>query len=277
MSIFTSVDVSKVPDQLTLAFYAFFIFAATLANKLHVPFLTRDGGLLTYSKFANGVNFGPTVGSRPGMVVLYTPAMLIGLVGLMQSGAPLAAIFHNRAALVSAMMFVHFAKRALECAFLHKYSGKMPVTTVVTIAAFYSIIALCAVHYSGLAAPISSPDLPGGLLSSVGLLLFAIGLLGNFFHHYLLATLRKPGETTYKVPHGGFFDIAGGVACPHYLFELIGWGGVALTSQHVVMVTNFAAMFFYLCDRAMAQSEWNRTVLKEKYPKTRKHIFPMVF
>jgi very-long-chain enoyl-CoA reductase len=203
------------------------------------------------------------------MVGLYAPAMLVGMYSM---GSPLG----NRAQLVSFMIAVHFAKRVLECAFLHKYSGKMPLTTAVTIAAFYGIIAMCACHFAGMAEPIQRSG-PQSMLRWVSLLLFTIGLLGNFYHHYLLATLRQPGETTYKVPHGGFFDLLGGVATPHYTFEIVGWVGVALASQHYVMVMNLVAMVIYLMDRAVAQSEWNRTALKEEYPKTRKHIFPMVF
>ena len=61
--------------------------------------------------------------------------------------------------------------------------------------------------------------MPWGL--PVGLALFGVGLLGNFYHHYLLATLRSPGETKYKVPRGGCFEY---VAAPHYFFELLRFG-----------------------------------------------------
>lgn len=84
---------------------------------------------------------------------------------------------------------------------------------------------------------------------------------------------RKPGETGYKVPRGGLFEL---VAAPHYLFELVGWAGVAVASQHALCAGFFAAMALYLADRAVAQSEWNRRKL-EDYPKVRKHLVPFVF
>ena len=89
--------------------------------------------------------------------------------------------------------------------------------------------------------------------TSIGL--FAIGLFGNFYHHHLLATLRKPGETGYKLPRGGAFEL---VAAPHYLFELIGWGAVAYAIDHIVIVGVFLAQCAYLAERAKAQTEYNR-------------------
>lgn len=43
-------------------------------------------------------------------------------------------------------------------------------------------------------------------LATIGSLMFVVGQLGNLYHHYLLATLRKPGEKGYKVPRGGLFE-----------------------------------------------------------------------
>ena len=50
--------------------------------------------------------------------------------------------------------------------------------------------------------------------------MFAVGSAGNLYHHHLLASLRKGGDTGYKVPMGGLFEL---VAAPHYLFELVAW------------------------------------------------------
>lgn len=272
---FGAPDFSARADQLAIFFLVFYTFIATLGNKLNIPFLTRDGALLTYSKFAQGVKVGPDLPSQFGMMMMYAPSMMIGAYNLVLIGALTpAAILSNRGALLSAMVTIHMGKRVLECAFLHKYSGTMPLSSSAFISVFYSIISIMAVHYATLGEPISAKN---EMMRSVAVLLFAIGLLGNFYHHYLLATLRQPGETGYKVPHGGFFDLLGGVATPHYTFELVGWLGVALAAQHMLLVASFVAMTCYLCDRAMAQSEWNRIALKEEYPKTRKHIFPMVF
>ena len=97
--------------------------------------------------------------------------------------------------------------------------------------------------------------------------------VGNLYHHYLLATLRKPGEKGYKVPRGGFFEY---VAAPHYLFELMGWMGIVLMAQHAVTLLYFLAMAVYLADRSIGQDEWNRKKIP-LYPKNRKRMIPGVF
>jgi len=272
----TGLDLGSGLDQALVGFYVFFIFTGSLANKLNVPFLTRDGGLITYSKFASGVSFGPNVSTRNGMMFLYTPGILIALYFFVQIGIFIpAAIMENRGALMAVLIAVHFAKRVFESAFVHKYSGTMPVTTCLTITSLYAIMSPAHCYYAQLAPPFKTA--PGELLRSIGLVLYVVGILGNFYHHYLLATLRKPGETGYKVPHGGFFDLLGGVATPHYFFELIEWLGVALVSQHVNSFMLLVGMFLYLADRATAQTEWSKTALKDEYPKTRKHMIPMLF
>ena len=51
-------------------------------------------------------------------------------------------------------------------------------------------------------------------------LLFVAGQVGNAYHHWLLANLRKPSskgqgqeDKAYKAPKGGLFSH---IVCPHY-------------------------------------------------------------
>ena len=256
-------ELSEPLDLAVVGLLAFFIPVAILANRVNLPFLTRGGGLLSYSKFAKGVTFGIALPSRLGMLILYAPAAAIA--GFMLRDTPSG----SRQELVAWMMVAHFGKRSLECLFLHKYSGSMPLASSVFICFFYSVTSFASVHFSGRVAADSLA--PWGL--PVGLALFGVGVAGNFYHHYLLATLRKPGEKEYKVPRGGCFEY---VAAPHYFFELLGWAGVAATSQHSLCAGFFVAMAVYLADRAEAQSEWNRRKL-DNYPSARKHLVPFVY
>lgn len=274
----TLPDMNQPLDVAVVAFFAIMTVVAGTANRWQIPFLTREGGLLTYAKFAEGVTFGFAVPSRVGMTLLYTPACAIGLYNLQRLTK--GNILEDRAALASLLMVMHFGKRMLECLFLHKYSGTMPLATSPFIAFYYSVVSFCCTHYSGMSPPFAASGAQGWAFCFFGLQCFVVGQGGNLYHHYLLATLREPGETEYKVPRGGFFDLWGGVACPHYFFELIAWLGVALVSQHVVPVMILICMTVYLFDRAVAQSEWNWEKFGDEgveYPKSRKHIIPMVF
>ena len=263
---FTMPDLSNPLDIAMVTFLVVFIPIAGLANRVDLPFLSRGGGLLSYSKFAKGVTFGISLPSRLGMLTLYFPSVIIAYV--MLQGTQEAPI-GSRQPLVAQMMIAHFGKRSLECLLLHKYSGSMPLASSLFITFFYSTETFAAVHYAGLVEVSSYVSwwLPTGLA------LFGVGLAGNFYHHWLLATLRKPGEKGYKVPRGGGFEY---VAAPHYFFELVGWLGVAAVSQHIICIGFFMAMATYLMDRAMAQSEWNNRKL-DNYPKARKHLVPFVF
>ena len=111
------------------------------------------------------------------------------------------------------------------------------------------------------------------------LALFGIGLAGNFYHHFLLAKLRKDSKKAdgarYIAPKGGLFNF---VAAPHYLFELIGWLGIAVVAQHMNAYLVFMSMTSYLTGRAVSQNAWNRSKFsKEEWPGTRKNIVPFIF
>merc|ERR1712086_955457 len=114
----------------------------------------------------------------------------------------------------------------------------------------------------------------------LGTILFAVGLLGNLYHHYLLALLRsagtsKSGTKEYQAPRGGFFEF---VAAPHYLFELIAWFGIAVASQQITSYLAFLGMVSYLTARSHNQNEWNKKKFDENdWPSSRKNLIPFVF
>jgi very-long-chain enoyl-CoA reductase len=258
----TYPDPTEMLDAMMLCLLGFFTFAGLLANMCKIPFLMREGGLFTYSKFAAGVNFGPNVPSRVGMLLIYGPAWLISAYYWLYIATS------SRTELVALLTAIHFFKRCFECAFIHRYSGSMPLASSLNISLFYCLLSFSGCYYSSKAQPLSEEEFP-----YVNVSLFAIGLLGNFYHHWLLASLRKTGEKKYSVPQGGLFSY---VAAPHYFFELIGWLGLALTSAHFIPLLSFVSMTVYLFDRAMGQTSWNQKTFKD-YPRSRKHIIPFVF
>ena len=194
------------------------------------------------------------------MFMLYFPACVYAVTRLEQTG---------RARVIAIMVMVHFLKRCLECLFVHRYSGKMPVASSAFISFFYTLLAFSCSYFTESVATGKFEN----WCEVWGYRLFFVGILGNGYHHYLLATLRKPGEKGYKVPRGGFFEF---VATPHYFFELIGWYSISLASQHAMVFLFAFAMSVYLFDRAVAQSDWNRRKIPG-YPKSRKVIVPFVF
>lgn len=250
-------------DFFVAAYLVVFTLLAGGANFLNLPLFNRaSGGMLSYSKFAKNIKFGIDVPSRLGMTLLYLPAVPVAYMTLQNHpDSP-------RAALMAVLMIVHFGKRTLECLFLHKYSGSMPLTSSIFISSWYTPLSYFCVHYAARARPMKVGHVP-----VVALGLFLTGVAGNGYHHWLLANLRKPGEKGYKIPMGGFFPL---VAAPHYFFELIGWVGVTLVSEHLLIAGATFGMTVYLFDRAVGQTLWNRRKL-ENYPETRRHIVPYIF
>jgi 3-oxo-5-alpha-steroid 4-dehydrogenase 1 len=267
-SIYTLPDFTSNMDTGFFALGASSCLLGIFANNdsLNLPFLSRSGGLLAYSKFAEDVKLGLSVPSKLGMTLLYLPSTLLAAYCYSAGHC-----VNQRSEICAALMGFHFGKRTLECLFLHKYSGKMPFMTSITVTSFYSAFTFSTCLFGGKSEfPLDFND----SYTIAGLALCAIGQAGNFYHHYLLANLRKPGEKEYKVPKGGLFTY---IAAPHYLFELVSWLGASLVARHLNSFMVFASMSCYLFERADAQHLWNRMKLKDKYPMDRLRILPFIW
>merc|ERR1712195_109726 len=70
---------SEPLDVFILVLGVGFALLAGSANLMQLPFLTRTGGLLTYSKFASGLKMKGMIPSRVGMMMLYAPAMCLAI------------------------------------------------------------------------------------------------------------------------------------------------------------------------------------------------------
>lgn len=127
------------------------------------------------------------------------------------------------------MIILHFLKREFETIFIHRFSlATMPVRNVFKNSAHYWLISGFLIAwatyspYSATAAP-SNPA-----LTYAGLLLFAIGELGNLNTHLVLRGLRSQGGTERGIPRGLGFDW---VTCPNYMFESLAWLAVLMVNR----------------------------------------------
>jgi protein-S-isoprenylcysteine O-methyltransferase Ste14 len=221
--------------------------------------------------------------SRFAMMVIYTPALLVSTLILI-----LPFVITDPSpnlpspSLPTALCVIHFAKRCLEVLFLHSYSGRTDRSTPSIIGVYYALVTVLIAYASGgngdgISALLSEPN---NQRITIGTTLFCVGLIGNWYHHYLLAKLRNTkqktdNESKYVAPNGGLFEY---VATPHYLFELIGWLGVAIVSNHLNVYLVFASMASYLGGRSVAQNEFNRGRFGEReWPRDRRNLIPFVF
>lgn len=199
--------------------------------------------------------------SRAGMTLVYG----LPLVALFAGGSPYLSSPTAYQLVVLACLFAHFVKRLLESWFLHKYSGPMNPLAAVAVSCFYSLTTFFPAYINR--RPVSEID----TFVIPGLGIFLVGEIFNFIHHKILADLRR-ATMGYVIPRGGLFDL---VACPHYLFEIVSWFGLALIFRHYSMFLFFSLMVIYLIIRSLLTLKWYREQFPD-FPPDRKAIFPFI-
>jgi len=222
-----------------------------------------------FVKFEDNEKKNYMINSRDGMTIIYLPALIVSATIFVLSND---VSFLPQQTLAGKFIVIHFLKRILEVFFLHKYSGKVSRGLSTTIGIYYAVA-------STLILFVANPVYTNDFTTVLGKGLFLIGMVGNFYHHKILASLRnldsEKKEKMYVAPRGGLFDFA---AAPHYMFELLGWLGIAVAANHLNAYLVFTSMTSYLAGRAVSQNEWNRAKFSEKdWPPTRKNMIPFIF
>jgi len=154
--------------------------------------------------------------------------------------------------------------------FVHKYSGGTVLDSAISISLGYFVSTASIIYAQTLTQGISEPPVD---LKYPGILLFLIGISGNFYHHYLLSKLRGEGEREYRIPKGGLFEL---VICPHYLFEIMGFLGVSFISQTSYAISFTLGTIFYLMGRSYATRRWYLSKF-EDFSEDVKALIPYVF
>jgi hypothetical protein len=230
--------------------------------------MIKDPSAMPWSKFAIGYAFKMPCSARTGMLMKYIPALCFGFYW----GAV------NSPDAVTAVILIHFAKRIIEVLVLHDFSGSPTEEgpACALIGSFYAMVSWLFLRVGARASP---PAV------TCGVVLSAVGMIGNLFHHILLKNLRSKGLTagtgaratavkTYHVPRGGLFEF---VACPHYLFEILTFAGAACMTQsvHTSLVVFWVTSM--LTARSVSTTRWYVEKFGPEYPQSRRHIIPFIF
>jgi steroid 5-alpha reductase family enzyme len=107
-----------------------------------------------------------------------------------------------------------------------------------------------------------------------GLALFFFGFVVNIQSDNILINLRKPGETGYKIPYGGFYRY---VSCPNYFGEIMEWVGFAIMTWCIPGLIYMLWVALPLFAQAIEAHRWYNDKFGDEYPKNRKAIFPGIF
>ncbi|HUH98372.1 MAG TPA: DUF1295 domain-containing protein [Anaerolineales bacterium] len=106
-----------------------------------------------------------------------------------------------------------------------------------------------------------------------GAVLFVVGFGLNRWADNTLRKLRRPGETGYRIPHGGLYRY---LSCPNYLGEIVEWCGWALATWSVPGLAFAVWTFANLAPRAWSHHRWYFEQFRD-YPAERKALIPGIW
>lgn len=212
--------------------------------------------------------WGPTVKARVGWVVMEAPSPICFGAVYWWSGGGVDAV----PLLLGGLWMLHYLYRSFIFPFRMRGGDKgKPLLTVAMAFAFNVANGSVNAYAITTLAPHLVAD---GALSAVhlwaGVGVFAAGWVINQQSDAILLGLRKPGETGYKIPHGGLYRW---VSCPNYLGELLEWIGFALAAWTPAAALFAAFTFANLFPRALSHHRWYREQFAE-YPAHRKALVP---
>lgn len=216
---------------------------------------------------------GVPVNSTLGWIVMESPSVLVFAACFFIAGPPEAIA----ARVLFVLWQIHYVYRTYVFPFLRRSRGSrsMDLSVAGSAIAFTTINAYLNGRYLFTFAPSGKYD--ASWLAEprflVGVTMFAAGLAINIGSDRILLGLRRPGETDYRIPHGGLFRW---VSCPNYLGELIEWTGWAVMTWSLPGLVFALWTAANLVPRARAHHRWYQERFPE-YPPERRAILPWVF
>ncbi|MFO0619567.1 MAG: DUF1295 domain-containing protein [Polyangiaceae bacterium] len=213
--------------------------------------------------------WGASMSQRLGWVVMESPAFF-GFLALFLMGP------HAREPVpvaLAALWLTHYAQRTFVFPARIRAKDKRTPVAIVATAFGYNILnaVVCAPSASAFeardAAWLADPRF------IVGAALFVAGFIGNVVCDEQLRRLRAVGDTTYRVPRGGLFEL---VSSPNYLCEIVEWSGWALASFSLGGLAFALYTIANLAPRARSNHAWYRERFPD-YPAGRKALVPFLW
>jgi very-long-chain enoyl-CoA reductase len=208
-------------------------------------------------------------------LVLFLRGSIFPHIPVPQLAADASGPLSSSQQLLFGMLMLHFIKRELETAFVHKFSAStMPARNIVKNSAFYWLLAgllsaLDVYHPRSLAAREQAP-----VVNYLGLALYGFGEAMNAAVHWHLAGLRSAGGTERKIPRGWGFGL---VTCPNYMFEVIAWVGMIVVSRSWAVTLFIAVGTAQMRVWAIGKERNYRKEFGEKYKNKKWVMLPGFF
>lgn len=212
--------------------------------------------------------WGPAIGQRLAWVLMELPAVALWA-GIYFMGA------HRFDAAPLGLLFLwqlHYVSRTFVFPFRIRAEGKTtPVSIVAMAIAFNTLNAYVNARWvSELGSYPASWLVDPRFIVGAGC--FLVGFAINQHADAILMKLRRPGETGYKIPHGGLYRF---ISCPNYFGEMLEWAGFAIASWSLPGLAFALYTVANLAPRAVAHHRWYREKFPD-YPRGRKALLPFV-
>jgi len=213
--------------------------------------------------------WGPMIDRRLGWIIMETPSLagflLFFALGDRNNGAVYLVFL--------GLWSVHYFHRSFIFPFQMRGNKKSQTLAPVAMAVFFNI---GNAYINGRWIFSLGPGYTESWLIDprfmVGLSLFVAGFVICKHSDHVLAKLRGPGETGYKVPEGGLFRF---VSCPNYFGEIVEWTGWAIATWSLAGLTFAVWSFANLFPRALSHHRWYKKEFAD-YPAGRKAVIPFV-
>ncbi len=217
-------------------------------------------------------DFGPTINARLAWCLMELPSPIIFSLTFLFGG--------NQASTAMWVFFclwnIHYINRSLIYPFRQKDTNKtMPMAIMWSAIGFNIMNGFLNGFYLGHICDVEkySTAWLTDIRFEFGLILFLIGMFINIQSDNILLSLRKPGETAYRIPQGGLFQY---VSCPNLFGEIIEWTGYALMLWSAPALSFAVWTMANLLPRAISHHHWYLDKFGETYPKKRRAVFPFI-
>ena len=213
--------------------------------------------------------WGPRISARLGWVVMESPSAVLFFLWFVYGHGFKGGV----AWLFVALWETHYIHRTYLFPFRMRGKGKrMPLFIALSAIVFN----LYNSYLNGRHLGVYGGDYTTAWLTDprflLGVALFTAGLGINLHADKVLFSLRKPGETGYKIPRGGLYRW---ISCPNYFGELVEWTGWAVATWSLPGLVFAVWTAANLVPRALSHHRWYREEFEE-YPAERKAVIPFV-
>jgi 3-oxo-5-alpha-steroid 4-dehydrogenase 1 len=212
-------------------------------------------------------DWGPTIPNRVGWVIMEIPSLIVFILAFLLGPngiQPVTWIFF-------ALYVSHYANRSLVYPLRTRTTGKKMPLVVPLMAVFFNLVnGYINGKYFSTFSRVYTWDWLVDARFIIGMLVFASGVLLNWWSDQILLDLRKGGKKGYFIPRGGMFTW---VSCPNFLGEILEWTGFAIMTWSPAALAFALWTFFNLVPRALDHHKWYRSTFPD-YPAERKAILP---